>query len=541
MSETMESTGKTVDEAIREALLRMGLRREEVDITILQRERGGLFGLGRRQAVVRVQKKSGGRRGEAVGRDRDADRGGRGGRGGRAARSGGGGRSSGGGRATSGEGVRLDDGEDREERRRSSRRRGGRGRGRRRDDGDGGQPQEEKQEARSAGRSEGRQDDDRGRDDGENRRGRRRRPRRRRKKEDDAVTAGARNGESGGGGRDQADDRDRDRDRREDREQPAAAAPTREEAPTRAVEADREDARAAARDETPGEATAREATPRERGDGERTPREERPAAHAAPSAAPAASDEDQVLAVDVKASERVQPFGAGDASDVPALLEKVASGLMVRCGFVGRAQVQEGEYHQVKLVVDDRSAAVLIGRHGQSIEAVDLLVQQMASHAAGDRLAMNLDINNYRARRDDGLIMRARNAAAEARNTGEKVELPPMHPRERRVVHLEIVDLDDVATYTVDGPDGRYVVVCPADQVPTEDGEPTERGRQEQTASTSADGSAGTGEQSTPAAPAAGPAAASLTDDDDDDEEPRVDNDDDDTDDDTDDETRGNR
>ena len=47
MSEFMESTGKTVDEAIREALLRMGLRREEVEVTVLQRDRGGLLGIGR--------------------------------------------------------------------------------------------------------------------------------------------------------------------------------------------------------------------------------------------------------------------------------------------------------------------------------------------------------------------------------------------------------------------------------------------------------------------------------------------------------------
>ena len=40
MSEFMESTGKTVDEAIREALLRMGLRREEVEVTVVQRDRG---------------------------------------------------------------------------------------------------------------------------------------------------------------------------------------------------------------------------------------------------------------------------------------------------------------------------------------------------------------------------------------------------------------------------------------------------------------------------------------------------------------------
>lgn len=58
------------------------------------------------------------------------------------------------------------------------------------------------------------------------------------------------------------------------------------------------------------------------------------------------------------------------------------------------------------------------------------------------------------------------NAAAEARNTGEPVAMAPMHPRERRLVHLEIETLDDLVTYTAEGEDGKYVVICREDQVP---------------------------------------------------------------------------
>ncbi len=77
-----ESTGRTVDEAVREALLRMGLRREEVEVTVIQEARGGILGLGKRQAVVRVVKKSG-KSGAAPGGRREKS-----GAGGRAAREG---------------------------------------------------------------------------------------------------------------------------------------------------------------------------------------------------------------------------------------------------------------------------------------------------------------------------------------------------------------------------------------------------------------------------------------------------------------------
>jgi len=456
MSDQMDSTGKTVDEAIREALLRMGLRREEVSITVLQEARGGILGMGRRPAIVRVTKKSERNR---DGRGRREERPGGSGRGRRSAERPENVKAE---RADQSRGEARRGGKDRSGRVEAQERdaRGSRGRG-------GSRPEGKQPAARQSAAAAEKQDAPREAvvqtARGEERHpavedeqgGRRRRPRRRRKKGGE-IDAGAVAPEA----------RVADAERRDD---PAAVAEA-----SRQVAAQPEAAppqpRAASEstgaieipqiaEPVPVAAAADGAQP--------IPAEwEAAVPTAADKRASAAGAE--VLAADVVASAQVRPFTADEAAELPGFLQRVATDLMVKSGFPCRVQVQAGEYHLVKLVVDDRSAGVLIGRYGNTVDAVEYLVEKIASRAAGDRVRMNLDINNYRLRREDQLVQRARNAAAEARNTGEPVKLEPAGGRERRIVHLYIQEMGDLTTYTESGPDGKAVVICRPEQVPAQ-------------------------------------------------------------------------
>lgn len=487
MSDQLESTGKTVDEAIREALLRMGLRREEVDVTVVQQARSGILGVGRRQAVVKVSKKTGGgqqargRRdsasdGNRRGRGRQAGErldGGRGGRSGRAEERRGG-RGRGGARVETREALGRDDKDSKD----SKDSRGGRGRGSRGGARRGDQPAGE--ETRSTATAQDAQrdqdtkrdqaasaarEDDQSAAQGESR-SRRRRPRRRRKKSDTEGQPQVV----------QANDMSRPEERETAAQvvEPVTAAPPVETGPA----GDAGDQDLVATTPPTGRQDVVEPTVAEQPADDWTG--DQPAIEPAPSPVPH-TDGGRVLAADVAASARVAPLTAEEIAEMPDFLQRVATELMVKSGFPCRVQVIEGEYHLVKLVVDDRSAGVLIGRYGNTVDAVEYLVEKLASKAAGDRVRMNLDINNYRARREDQLVQRARNAAAEARNTGEPVAMEPAAGRERRIVHLYIQDTGDLTTYTEDHPDGsKYVVICRPDQVPEqhrqgrsdEDGEP---------------------------------------------------------------------
>ncbi|MEZ4388979.1 MAG: Jag N-terminal domain-containing protein [Candidatus Krumholzibacteriia bacterium] len=461
MSNVMKSTAKTVDEAVREALLRMGLRREEVSVTVLQEARAGFLGMGRRDAVVEVARKSeterdARRRGTSR---RDSGRRGRDGESGERteARQGRGGERRGAKRDETDESKRS--------------RRGGRGRSRDRN------RDEENQVAQAAQATpeaatkvaEPRAERTERRDDestDSNGRRRRRRPRRRRKS---GATVDE-NGQQLNNGQDAQDDQDfqddaRPEERNAARDEAAQASPRRERpSPSPEVELNddalpevllegvEEDPRAVV-------AEAVEASSQVVEDEE---------IEASPAPQAPRSTGGAELVNDLVATHRVQPFGADDATDEARLLTRAATSLMVKAGFQARVTVTPGDYHQVKMVVDDRSAGVLIGRQGSTVDAVEHLVERIATRTVGERVKLNLDINNYRLRREDGLLGQTRAAMHEARESGEPVPMEPAGGRERRIVHLEVAEDDELVTYTEQGERGKYVVICRPEQVPAE-------------------------------------------------------------------------
>ena len=159
------------------------------------------------------------------------------------------------------------------------------------------------------------------------------------------------------------------------------------------------------------------------------------------------------------AAQIVTPMRGRSMDEAAEVQRSLAEELLQRSGFPSRCTVTEGEYNRVKVIADMDSATVLIGRRGNTIDSVEHLVDRMANQALGEHARMNLDINNYRHRRDGQLASNALEAVRQLRETGEDVHTPPLCARERRIVHLEIEKISDVTTYTAGfGPD-RHVVV----------------------------------------------------------------------------------
>jgi len=141
------------------------------------------------------------------------------------------------------------------------------------------------------------------------------------------------------------------------------------------------------------------------------------------------------------------------------MLNTMVGGMLVRAGFPCRTEVKPGEYRLVKVVTDDNSAGMLIGRQGQTIDAVEHIVSRMADMGAGDRVRMNLDINNYRLRSQDDLTVHVEAMIQQVLSTGEEVHLAPMGARERRLVHLEAEEQGGLRTRTEFGEGGKHVVI----------------------------------------------------------------------------------
>jgi spoIIIJ-associated protein len=149
--------------------------------------------------------------------------------------------------------------------------------------------------------------------------------------------------------------------------------------------------------------------------------------------------------------------GQEDPAEILAeLLEEVADGLGLDCEV--SVEVRDGELHGC---IEGEDVGLLIGRRGQTIDAVQHLAQRILFHGAGSKVRVVIDVDGYRERRALTLHQDADDAAEEALRLGEAVELSPMPASERRVVHEHLRDRGDVRTYSEGEEPERYLVVSP--------------------------------------------------------------------------------
>ena len=157
---------------------------------------------------------------------------------------------------------------------------------------------------------------------------------------------------------------------------------------------------------------------------------------------------------EIESQEAVLP--EEPAERVRALLERI----VVELDLDGSVSVEEDE-EEIHADVDGEDVGLLIGRHGQTIDAVQLLCYQAAFRGRQERKRVTVDAAGYRRRQGESLRRRADMAAEDAVRHGEAVEMDPMGPNERRVVHEHLRDRTEVETYSEGDEPNRYVVVAP--------------------------------------------------------------------------------
>jgi spoIIIJ-associated protein len=157
-------------------------------------------------------------------------------------------------------------------------------------------------------------------------------------------------------------------------------------------------------------------------------------------------------------ASRAAPEDQSDlAADLRELLTRVADGLAVRC----RVDITEDEETVTGTFAGD-DLGLLIGRHGQTIDAIQYLASAVVYRKYGDdRKGVVVDASGYRARRRETLEALAVRSAEHAKSTGEPVELEPMSSVERRIVHVRLQDEPGVSTRSEGEEPYRYVIVDP--------------------------------------------------------------------------------
>jgi spoIIIJ-associated protein len=148
----------------------------------------------------------------------------------------------------------------------------------------------------------------------------------------------------------------------------------------------------------------------------------------------------------------------------PTIGGRAARVLMEMLGYMGiaaTAEVIEEDEQQAVIDIRGEELGLLIGKHGQTLAAVQHLLGLMVNKGEETRKRIILDAQGYRERREESLRHLALASARRAKQTGEPVTLDPLLPHERRIIHTALADDPDVTTRSIGEEPTRRIVIEP--------------------------------------------------------------------------------
>jgi spoIIIJ-associated protein len=226
--------------------------------------------------------------------------------------------------------------------------------------------------------------------------------------------------------------------------------------------------------------------PRERTEPKR--REAEPPRRAPEPAAPALKDEDESL--DLVAVEEVVSGTPVPQSREEECFEPISDELGNEAATVLREMIEKmgieavvtfarGEDNMARLNVESQDSALLIGRKGRNLSAMQYLINRMISQSdtAENTERLMVDVEGYVGRRRESLESMARNLADKAKATRRNMRLKPLSPQERRIIHLTLQDDPEIRTFSLGESLYRSVVISLANAAPERSGGARRQGR----------------------------------------------------------------
>ncbi|HPF53354.1 MAG TPA: RNA-binding cell elongation regulator Jag/EloR, partial [Clostridia bacterium] len=143
-----------------------------------------------------------------------------------------------------------------------------------------------------------------------------------------------------------------------------------------------------------------------------------------------------------------------DAQFLSGMLEA----MQLKCSVLA-AETDDG----LKLIIESDTDGLLIGRHGETLDAIQYIVSHHANRhrkEAGPR-RISIDTEGYRVRREETLRKLARRNAARVVKTGRSMAMEPMNPYERRVLHYALQNFRGVTTHSEGEEPNRRVIITP--------------------------------------------------------------------------------
>ena len=194
-----------------------------------------------------------------------------------------------------------------------------------------------------------------------------------------------------------------------------------------------------------------------------TPKRETPKAEAPKprAAAPKAPRGEKPRREERKPAEKPAPktYAPAEAGSVEEKIEVFLKGLMENMGSAAvphAVKNEDGSYH-VELVGQD--LGMLIGRRGETLDAIQHLTNYAVNRNAEGRVRINVDAEDYRVKREESLRRYARKKAQQVLKQRRRTTLEPMNAYERHVIHAALQDMDNITTYSTGTEPNRRVII----------------------------------------------------------------------------------
>ena len=190
---------------------------------------------------------------------------------------------------------------------------------------------------------------------------------------------------------------------------------------------------------------------------ERAPRTDRPERKEPRPAKPRAEKAPAPAQSEPKPKKPKTPTTEAELKAAVSFVETLIKNLEIEV----EATVGTDEENAGCITIDGKDASVLIGHHGETLDALQYLANLAANRAEGkdDHERITVDVAGYRARREEKLRELARRQAEKVQKYGRSVMLEPMNPYERRIIHAEIQNIEGVSTNSIGSDSNRKVVI----------------------------------------------------------------------------------
>ena len=137
--------------------------------------------------------------------------------------------------------------------------------------------------------------------------------------------------------------------------------------------------------------------------------------------------------------------------------------ILSNMGFNVNIEIKNKEDFPKYIIFSDNDS-LLIGKNGKNLKALSILVSQHLNNELGRNYKFNIDVNEYKVKREKSLERLAKNIAREVRSTKVEAKLDSMNSYERRIIHNILTNFKGVYTESEGEEPNRYVVIKPIDE-----------------------------------------------------------------------------